>query len=61
MVTFVLIRIQNGGVLDFGSPLHPDFFPELLCFLFKSGVATELFFKLWFLAVNPINRVLCNV
>ena len=39
MVTFVLIRIQNGGVLDFGSPLHPDFFPELLCFLFKSGVA----------------------
>ncbi|KAL0004597.1 hypothetical protein SO802_012158 [Lithocarpus litseifolius] len=29
-----------------------DFFPEMLCFVLKSGVASELFFKLWFLAVN---------
>ena len=44
---------QNCVDLDFGSLLRLDLFLEMLCLVLKSGVASKLFFKLWFLAVNP--------
>ena len=51
MVTFCIS--QNCVILDFGSLLYSDSFPEMLYLVLKSGVASEFFFKLWFLAVKP--------
>ena len=44
---------QNCVILDFGSLLYSDSFPKVLCFMLRSGVASELLFKLWFLTINP--------